>query len=186
VATGFLLVASVLIPIAADLDGDTANVAWYVSLFRAPIGESPSQSDDMGCRIIGGWSIASSISFSVAGSVSDIFGRRWTVISGEVFSVIGSVEKPYHIGNGGTNLSKIVASTAHTTLTVAAGSTIIGFGTGIVWVSYAGIQELVPNKWRGLIGVTELGRHSITVSLHYQALNEFFQPSHSRGVSRRR
>lgn len=53
---------------------------------------------------------------------------------------------------------QIVACTAKTTLTVAAGSTIVGFGCGIIFVSYAGIQELVPNKWRGLLGLTELGK----------------------------
>ena len=47
--------------------------------------------------------------------------------------------------------------TANTTLTVAAGSTIIGFGCGIIFVSYAGIQELLPNKYRGAgIGFTEV------------------------------
>lgn len=47
--------------------------------------------------------------------------------------------------------------TAQTTLTVAAGSTVIGFGCGIIFVSYAGIQELLPNKWRGAgIGFTEV------------------------------
>jgi MFS family permease len=47
--------------------------------------------------------------------------------------------------------------TANTALTVAAGSTIIGFGCGIIFVSYAGIQELQPNKYRGAgIGFTEV------------------------------
>jgi hypothetical protein len=39
---------------------------------------------------------------------------------------------------------------------LSAASTVIGFGCGIVFVSYVGIQELVPNKWRGLLGLTEL------------------------------
>jgi MFS family permease len=116
ISCGFVLVTGILVPLGVELD-DTANISW----------------------IVGGWSIASSISFSVAGSLSDIFGRRWTIVSGELICIIGS----------------IVAATAQTTLTVAAGSTIIGFGCGIVFVSYAGIQELVPNKWRGLLGLTE-------------------------------
>ncbi|KIW15109.1 hypothetical protein PV08_07896 [Exophiala spinifera] len=116
ISCGFVLVTGILVPLGLEL-GDTENISW----------------------IVGGWSIASSISFSVAGSLSDIFGRRWTVVSGELLSIIGS----------------IVACTAQTTLTVAAGSTVVGFGCGIVFVSYAGIQELVPNKWRGLLGLTE-------------------------------
>ncbi|KAJ9618122.1 hypothetical protein H2204_013169 [Knufia peltigerae] len=116
ISCGFVLVTGILVPLGVEL-GDTENISW----------------------IVGGWSIASSISFSVAGSISDIFGRRWTIVCGEVLSIIGS----------------IVACTSSTTLTVAAGSTVIGFGCGIVFVSYAGIQELVPNKWRGLLGLTE-------------------------------
>jgi hypothetical protein len=49
-----------------------------------------------------------------------------------------------------------VAATAQSTLTVAAGSTIIGFAAGIIFVAYVSIEELVPNKWRGLIGLTEV------------------------------
>ncbi|KAJ9643789.1 hypothetical protein H2204_001934 [Knufia peltigerae] len=49
----------------------------------------------------------------------------------------------------------IIACTAQSTLTLVAASTVIGFGCGIIFVSYAGIQELVPNKWRGLLGLTE-------------------------------
>lgn len=39
---------------------------------------------------------------------------------------------------------------------VAAGSTIIGFGAGVVFVGYPGISELLPNKYRGIgLGWTE-------------------------------
>jgi hypothetical protein len=31
---------------------------------------------------------------------------------------------------------------------IAAGSTVIGFGCGMIFVAYAGIPELLPNKWR--------------------------------------
>ncbi|KAL2423684.1 Trichothecene efflux pump TRI12 [Exophiala dermatitidis] len=116
ISCGFVLVTGILVPIGTDL-GDTQNISW----------------------IVGGWSIASSVSFSMAGAISDIFGRRWTIVSGEILAIVGS----------------IVAATADSTLTVAAGSTVIGFGCGIIFVSYAGIQELVPNKWRGLLGLTE-------------------------------
>ncbi|KAI1614687.1 fungal trichothecene efflux pump [Exophiala viscosa] len=43
-----------------------------------------------------------------------------------------------------------------TTLHVAAASTVLGFGCGIIFVGYAGIPELLPNKWRGIgLGWTE-------------------------------
>ncbi|KAK5382343.1 hypothetical protein LTR20_006024 [Exophiala xenobiotica] len=116
ISCGFVLITGILVPVGTDL-GDVDNISW----------------------IVGGWSIASSVSFSIAGSLSDIFGRRYTIVSGEVLAIIGS----------------IVACTAHSTLTLVAGSTVIGFGCGIIFVSYAGIQELAPNKWRGLLGLTE-------------------------------
>ncbi|SMQ51128.1 unnamed protein product [Zymoseptoria tritici ST99CH_3D7] len=117
ISCGFIMPSAILVQIGTDL-GDTINITW----------------------IVGGWSIASSVSFSIAGSLSDIFGRRYTVIIGEVLAIVGSV----------------IACTSKTTLNVAAGSTVIGFGCGIIFVSYAGISELLPNKWRGTgIGLTE-------------------------------
>jgi MFS family permease len=63
-----VLVTGILVPIGTEL-GDVENIAW----------------------IVGGWSIASSVSFSLAGSLSDIFGRRYTIVSGEILAIIGSV-----------------------------------------------------------------------------------------------
>jgi hypothetical protein len=44
--------------------------------------------------------------------------------------------------------SKIVGATAQKTTVVAAGSTLAGFGAGVIFVSYPGITELLPNKYR--------------------------------------
>ena len=43
---------------------------------------------------------------------------------------------------------KIVAALAKSVGMIIVGSTFLGFGCGIVFVSYAGISELLPNKWR--------------------------------------
>jgi MFS family permease len=61
-------VSGIIVSIATDL-GDVSSVTW----------------------IIGGWSIASSVSFSIAGRLSDIFGRRWAMIIGQGFTLIGAV-----------------------------------------------------------------------------------------------
>lgn len=66
----FALIAAILVPVGTEL-GDVSNVIW----------------------IINAWSIAASISFTIAGKASDIFGRRWIYLSGVAFSVIGSVNK---------------------------------------------------------------------------------------------
>ncbi|EMD85392.1 hypothetical protein COCC4DRAFT_155556 [Bipolaris maydis ATCC 48331] len=110
IACGFALPVALVEQIGQDL-GDPTKITW----------------------LVGGWSIASSVSFSVAGSFSDIFGRRWTILSGQVFCLIGA----------------IVAATASSVTNIIAGSTFLGFGGGMIFVAYAGVSEILPNKWRG-------------------------------------
>lgn len=62
------MASSIVFGIATAL-GDPSNVGW----------------------VINGWSIASSVSFSLAGSMSDIFGRRNVMLAGQFTSLIGSV-----------------------------------------------------------------------------------------------
>jgi MFS family permease len=71
---GFIIVTSILFGIGTDL-GNIADLAWIVS----------------------GWSIASSVSFSLAGSLSDIFGRRNAILAGQLFSLIGAVSLPMNL-----------------------------------------------------------------------------------------
>ncbi|KAK6375984.1 hypothetical protein LTS17_007234 [Exophiala oligosperma] len=109
ISCGFALSTGILVAIGTDL-GDATRITW----------------------LVGGWAIASSVSFSMAGGLSDVFGRRWTIVSGQIFCIAGS----------------IVCATAKTVNTIIIGSTFLGFGCGIIFVSYAGISELLPNKWR--------------------------------------
>ncbi|KAL3426727.1 Vacuolar basic amino acid transporter 5 [Phlyctema vagabunda] len=118
VSCGFILVSGIQTQIGTRL-GDMTNLVW----------------------IAGSWSVASSVSFSMAGSLSDIFGRRWVVLSGNLITIIGA----------------IIGATADTVKIIVAGSTFIGFGAGIIFVAYAGIPEMLPNKYRGIgLGWTEL------------------------------
>ncbi|CAK7218497.1 hypothetical protein SBRCBS47491_003524 [Sporothrix bragantina] len=117
ISAGLLLPTGILQQIGQTL-GDTDDILW----------------------IPGGWSVASAVSFSIAGGLSDIFGRRYVLLFGQVLTLIGG----------------IIGCRANATTTVAAGTTIIGFGAGVIFVSYPGIQELLPNKYRGAgIGWTE-------------------------------
>ncbi|KAF9771165.1 hypothetical protein IL306_011201 [Fusarium sp. DS 682] len=117
IATGFIMPTQILQQIGMAL-GDTANIAW----------------------IPGSWSIGSAVSFSIAGGLSDVFGRRWVLLSGQTIILVGS----------------IVCAFANTTLNIVAGTTLIGFGAGVIMVAYAGISELLPNKYRGIgLGWTE-------------------------------
>ena len=65
----FSCVVAILVPIALDLEGNTLNIGWIPS----------------------GWAVASSVSFAIAGQFSDIFGRRYVMLFGQLCVVIGHV-----------------------------------------------------------------------------------------------
>jgi len=62
-------VVAILVPIALDLEGNTLNISWIPS----------------------GWAVASSVSFAIAGQFSDIFGRRYVMLFGQLLVVLGHV-----------------------------------------------------------------------------------------------
>jgi MFS family permease len=84
--------------------------------------------------VVGAWSLASAVSFSLAGPLSDVFGRRMPMLIGEAVTILGC----------------IVAAVAHNISTLIVAETLIGLGTGVVFVAYAGVPEMLPNKWRSL------------------------------------
>ncbi|KAF4447937.1 hypothetical protein F53441_8596 [Fusarium austroafricanum] len=92
--------------------------------------------------VVGAWSLATACSFSLGGPLSDVFGRRMIILAGQAIVLIGN----------------IVGGTAQNTRSLIASETLIGFGTGFVFVSYAGVPEMIPNKWRSLgLGILEGG-----------------------------
>lgn len=101
------------------------------------------------------WSVASSISFGIAGNLSDVLGRRVVVLAGQVLVLVGAIiSATAQVGQDSPRVSNFGSChSSHflkTTVIVAAGSTVIGFGCGMVFVSYAGIPELLPYKYRGV------------------------------------
>ncbi|KAG5802812.1 hypothetical protein H9Q74_012839 [Fusarium xylarioides] len=111
IATGFIMPTQILQQIGMAL-GDTENIAW----------------------IPGSWSIGSAVAFSIAGGLSDVFGRRYVLLCGQTIVLVGG----------------IVCAVSQTTLHIVAGTTLVGFGAGTIMVSYPGIAELLPNKYRGI------------------------------------
>ncbi|KAF5017783.1 hypothetical protein F66182_10268 [Fusarium sp. NRRL 66182] len=92
--------------------------------------------------VVGAWSLATACSFSLGGPFSDVFGRRNIVLAGQVIVLIGN----------------IIGGTAQNTPSLIAAESLIGLGTGFVFVSYAGVPEMLPNKWRALsLGILEGG-----------------------------
>ncbi|KAK2015152.1 major facilitator superfamily transporter [Colletotrichum eremochloae] len=119
VGLAFLAVASIVVQVTRELDGQD-QLAW----------------------VVGSWSLSTACSFSLAGPLSDVLGRRILVLGGQFVVAVGC----------------IIATISHNISTLIAAETLIGLGTGFVFVSYAGVPEMLPNKWRSLgLGILEAG-----------------------------
>ncbi|EXJ83059.1 hypothetical protein A1O1_06677 [Capronia coronata CBS 617.96] len=102
----------ILGPISLELQGNTNNANWMAS----------------------GWSLAGSVSFAIAGQLSDYFGRRYILLFGQALLILGH----------------LVGATAYSVNQGIAAMVLLGFGTGTTFVLYPGISELLPNKHRSL------------------------------------
>lgn len=91
-----LLVFPILVPIGLDLDGSVENINWMAS----------------------GWSLAGAVAFALAGQISDYFGRRHIILTGQALLIIGH----------------IVGATAQSVNQGIAAMVILGFGTGVSFV----------------------------------------------------
>lgn len=98
-----------------------------LSYINAELGPDPNYS-----WITVVWQLGAAIIVSVGGRLSDIFGRRYFMITGAVISIIGCV-----VGATGTSINQMIAS-----------GTLFGIGSGFQEMAYACIQEMIPNKHR--------------------------------------
>lgn len=78
------------------------------------------------------WQLGASIIVSIGGRLSDIFGRRYFMMTGAIISIIGCL-----VGANGKSINMMIASGA-----------LFGIGSGFQELCYACIQEMVPNKYR--------------------------------------
>ncbi|KAK4553386.1 hypothetical protein LTR86_009443 [Recurvomyces mirabilis] len=90
--------------------GDATKSAWYISIYTMTV----------------------TIAFMVCGANSDLFGRRWFIIAGNVLMFIGFI-----IGGTAKNNTAAIAAFA-----------FIGFGGGNAQLAAFALPELLPNKWR--------------------------------------
>jgi MFS family permease len=90
--------------------GDATKSAWYISTYTMTV----------------------TIAFMVCGANSDLFGRRWFIIMGNVLLFIGFI-----VGGTAKNNTAMIASLA-----------LIGFGAGNAQLAAFALPELLPNKWR--------------------------------------
>ncbi|CAI6084068.1 unnamed protein product [Clonostachys chloroleuca] len=82
------------------------------------------------------WQLGGSIIVSISGRLSDIFGRRYFMITGASISIVGCL-----VGANGKSIDMMIAS-----------GTLFGIGSGFQEMAYACIQEMLPNKHR-MVGV---------------------------------
>ncbi|PGH19675.1 hypothetical protein AJ80_03830 [Polytolypa hystricis UAMH7299] len=102
-------------------------VAAIGSLMSAEFGE-PTQY----IWYIPAWTIAITICFMLCGANTDLLGRRWFLVMGNLICTIGH----------------IITACAKTNNVVIAGLAISGFGAGNCQMAAFALPELLPNKWR--------------------------------------
>ncbi|OAA63617.1 Fungal trichothecene efflux pump [Niveomyces insectorum RCEF 264] len=90
--------------------GNPANSAWWTTVYT----------------------MCNAISFMLFGGNSDLFGRRWFIISGNVAVFVGY----------------IVIGSAKSTEAIIAGSACIGVGAGLCQLAAFALPELLPNRIR--------------------------------------
>lgn len=105
--------------------------ATTVSYINAELGPDPNSTWITVC-----WPLGAAVVVSVAGRLSDIFGRRYFMIAGSIISLVGLL-----VGANGRSINMMIASGA-----------LLGIGSGFQEMCYALIQEMLPNKYR-IIGV---------------------------------
>ncbi len=78
------------------------------------------------------WNLGAAVVVTVGGRLSDIFGRRWFLISGAVFGAIGAV-----VGATGQTIPQMIGA-----------GVLMGVGGGFGEMIFASVQEIVPNERR--------------------------------------
>ncbi|KIV81319.1 hypothetical protein PV11_03511 [Exophiala sideris] len=99
-----------------------------LSYINADIGPDPNYS-----LIPVAWSICNAIGYLIVGRMSDIFGRRYFFLGGNVLGLIGF----------------IVCATARNVQAIIGGNVFIGIAAAVALSFYSGAGELVPVKDRG-------------------------------------
>lgn len=101
---GFILATPILVQLSEKLGGE--NITFWI----------PS-----------GWGAAAAVGFSIAGRLSDVFGRRYVILVGQLLTIIGGA----------------IACSAKSMNQLIAGEVILGGSIGTVSVAYAGMKSIV-------------------------------------------
>ena len=80
------------------------------------------------------WNLGGAIFVTVAGRLSDMFGRRYFMVAGAALLIVGS----------------IICATGQSIGQMIAGGAIFGAGSGLLEIVFGAVQEVVPNKYRSV------------------------------------
>ncbi|KAL3444206.1 fungal trichothecene efflux pump [Aspergillus insuetus] len=87
------------------------------------------------------WNLGAAVIVTIGGRLSDIFGRRWFLISGAVFGAAGAVA-----GATGQSVSQMIGA-----------GVLMGIGGGFGETLFASVQEIVSNRYRlFILGCVEI------------------------------
>lgn len=125
---GFILVTSILVQLSEELGGATIDF-WVPS----------------------GWGAAAAVGFSVAGRISDIFGRRYVRLLGcgdfscDTQLTVHPKLQVILFGQLLTIVGGAIAATANSMEQLIAGEVVLGASIGTVSVAYAGKYNVLEN-----------------------------------------
>ena len=94
------------------------------------------------------WTIAVTTTYMIVGANTDLIGRRWFIVGGNLLCFVGL----------------IVLGAAKNTNAVIAGMVVTGLGSGTAQMANFALSELLPNKWRH-IGVVLADAISVLASI---------------------
>jgi len=95
------------------------------------------------------WTLGAAIIVSIGGRLSDIFGRRYFMMTGALISICGTL-----VGANGRNINQMIVSGA-----------LFGIGSGFQELCYACVQECVPNRYR----VMAVGGLDVSLALAFSS-----------------
>ncbi|KAF4460823.1 MFS general substrate transporter [Fusarium albosuccineum] len=126
--------------------GDVSQAAWYIPIYTMTV----------------------TMAFMICGANSDLFGRRWFIIGGNILLFIGFI-----VGGSAKNNTSIIVACA-----------LIGFGAGNAQLAAFALPELLPNKWRhSAIWRWLFYGPSIVVVFSFLGLYFYYHPPrHPRGL----
>ncbi|KAF2404824.1 MFS general substrate transporter [Trichodelitschia bisporula] len=112
--------------IAADF-GEPTSYVWYVSA----------------------WIVSITICFMIAGANTDLLGRRWFLIAGNLICCVGH----------------LIVGNSQNAATLIAGMAVTGFGAALCQMATFALTELLPNKWRHIGVVLADAAVYVTITL---------------------